>query len=111
MLRALALLAVLCATAAPVPRAPVEAGDDEQKKPSRSARGVVASLDETSLVLRADEGDVTFTLDAKTDKPDDVKSGDPVEVWYHDGDQGDDRIATRVVKLEPPSGPSGGGTS
>jgi hypothetical protein len=91
----------------PTPEARAAAGDKD-KSPSTSASGTVASITADTLVLRTDRGSLTFTLDSKTERPDDVKAGDAVEVWYHQASGAEEKIATRIVKSSPPSGPSSG---
>ncbi len=82
---------------------PVASGDE--KSPSAVAHGTVSSVSETSLVIKTDTDTMTFTIDAKTEHPDDLKTGDLVDVYYHQESGSDERIATRIVKAAPPSGP------
>jgi hypothetical protein len=91
-------------TTAPTHAAKAPAAKTAAPKPAatpatHATRGVVKTVDASSLVITRGKADTTFVLNASTQRQGDIAPGANVSVRYHT--EGKDKVATAVSVQQP----------
>ncbi len=94
---------VFAQTTAPTPAAKTAAKTSASKPAATPAthatRGVVKTVDASSLVITRGKADTTFVLNTSTQRQGDIAPGANVSVRYHT--EGKDKVATAVSVQQP----------